>query len=75
MLATHRVIGLQEWPGDAELTPEVLDILRTDVGHAPQLMVLSLRLPVAEVPRMEVLSADLNQLRVDLDELYTAMDG
>jgi hypothetical protein len=69
----HRVVGLLDWPIAAEMSPEVLDVLRREVqlsADPARPQVLSLRLPVCDAPCTEVLSADLDQLRIDLGHLF-----
>ena len=50
IVATHRVIGLLEWPLNSEPTPEMLTLLNHEplLGDLPNGRILSLRLPVPD---------------------------
>jgi hypothetical protein len=70
IVATHRVVGLLEWPIDSEPSPEMLTVLNHDpVRDLPSGHILSLRLPVADA-QTTVLAADVAQLRRDLQRLF-----
>lgn len=77
MVATHRVVGVLEWPAGAEPASHVLDTASDDVRLAdrgPADRILSLRLPLAEDPAL-VLTADVSQLRRDLQRLFEEHAG
>ena len=72
IVATHRVVGLLEWPIGSEPSPDVLAVLERDPlsGDPASGCVLSLRLPVADNQTANVLAADVSQLRRDLQRLF-----
>ena len=71
IVATHRVVGLLEWPIDSEPTPEMITLLTPDplLGEVSSGHILSLRVPVGN-GQTTVLAADVPQLRRDLQRLF-----
>jgi hypothetical protein len=71
IVATHRVVGVLEWPIDSEPTPEMLTVMNHDplLGDLPNGHILSLRVPVPN-SQATVLAADVPQLRRDLHRLF-----
>jgi hypothetical protein len=72
-VATHRVVGTLEWPAGTDAASVVTMSAAQPIlaeHDDPGLRVLSLRLPVSDSPHPAILSADVVQLRRDLQRLF-----
>ncbi len=71
--ATHRVIGVLEWPARIDLPLDVLETLKCHVlpanRDAPR-RIVSVRLPRCDRGESEMLTADIGQLGSDLRGLF-----
>lgn len=77
IVATHRVVGVLEWPTSSEQAADVLAKVYHELPgqEEPNSCVLSLRLPMTETPSSTVLTADVSRLRRDLQQLFDAFPG
>ena len=68
IVATHRVVGVLEWPLGSEPSSEVLAMVSHDDQEAIESRVVSMRVPLGD--QATVLTADFSQLRRDLHQLF-----
>ena len=71
--AVHRVVGIVEWPERMGSLPELPAILADEILQVDASIptrIFSWRLPLADRSTPTVLSADIVQLRSDLQDLF-----